>query len=135
MWGMPFVFVSNKSGSLKDSSSHTNLKIFGAHPGPIWGLIATRKPPLVLYLALLRPTFELPNHFFTDTPLKCKFNSRTCNSKPKWNKKKCLCECKNCKKCEKVRDCYILRTVLLVNILLLTITVICNHYGKQKGII
>ena len=36
---------------------------------------------------------------------------------------------------KKVRNCYILRTVLLLIILLLTITVICYHYAKQKGII
>ena len=34
---------------------------------------------------------------------------------------------------EKVRDCYILYTVLLAIILL--ITIICYHYAKQKGII
>ena len=26
---------------------------------------------------------------------KCKFNSRTCNSKQKWNNDKSQCECKN----------------------------------------
>ena len=36
---------------------------------------------------------------------------------------------------KKVRDCYILHTVLLVIILLLIITIICYHYAKQKGII
>ena len=33
---------------------------------------------------------------------------------------------------EKVRNCYILHTVLLVIILLLIITIICYHYAKQK---
>ena len=36
---------------------------------------------------------------------------------------------------KKVRDCYILHTVLLAIILLLRITIICYHYGKQKDII
>ena len=36
--------------------------------------------------------------------------------------------------CKKVRDCYVLHTVLLVIMLLLTITIICNHYAKQKYI-
>ena len=38
---------------------------------------------------------------------------------------------------KKVRDCYILHTVLLVIILLLmiTITIICYHYAKQEGTI
>ena len=36
--------------------------------------------------------------------------------------------------CKKVRDSYILHTVLLVIILLLiTIIIICYNYGKQKG--
>ena len=35
---------------------------------------------------------------------------------------------------KQVRDCYILRTVLLAIILLLIITVICYHYAKQKDI-
>ena len=35
----------------------------------------------------------------------------------------------------KVRDCYILHTVLLAIILLLIIIIICYHYAKQKGII
>ena len=34
----------------------------------------------------------------------------------------------------KVRNCYILHTVLLVIILLLTITMICYHYAKLKCI-
>ena len=32
---------------------------------------------------------------------KCKFNSRICNSKQKWNNKTFQCECKNYHKCEK----------------------------------
>ena len=36
---------------------------------------------------------------------------------------------------KKVRDYYILHTVLLVIILLLIITIICYHYAKQRGII
>ena len=32
----------------------------------------------------------------------------------------------------KVRDCYILRTVLLAIILLLIIVIVCCHYAKQK---
>ena len=36
---------------------------------------------------------------------------------------------------KKVRDCYILHTVLLVIIVLLIITLTCYHYAKQKGII
>ena len=32
----------------------------------------------------------------------------------------------------KVRDCYILHTVLLAIILLLIIIIICYHYAKQK---
>ena len=36
---------------------------------------------------------------------------------------------KNCYN-EKVRDCYILNTVLLVIILLLTVTIFCFHYAK-----
>ena len=32
---------------------------------------------------------------------KCKFNSTTCNSKPKWKNKTFQCECKNFPKCEK----------------------------------
>ena len=34
---------------------------------------------------------------------------------------------------KKVRDCYILHTVLLVIILLLIIIIICYHYAKQKS--
>ena len=33
---------------------------------------------------------------------------------------------------KKVRDCYILHTVLLVIILLLIIIIICYHYAKKK---
>ena len=33
---------------------------------------------------------------------------------------------------KKVRDCYILRTVLLVIILMLIIIIICYQYAKQK---
>ena len=40
---------------------------------------------------------------------------------------------KNCHS-KKVIECYILHTVLLVIILLLTITIICYHYAKQKSI-
>ena len=42
----------------------------------------------------------------------------------------------NCQS-KKVRDCYILHTVSLVIILLLmiTITIICYHYAKQKDTI
>ena len=36
---------------------------------------------------------------------------------------------------KKVRDCYILHTVLLAIILVLIITIICCRYAKQKGII
>ena len=32
---------------------------------------------------------------------KCKFNSTTCNSNQKWNKKTCKCECKNDRKSKK----------------------------------
>ena len=35
---------------------------------------------------------------------------------------------------KKVRDCYILHTVLLAIILLFMITIICYYYAKQKGI-
>ena len=35
---------------------------------------------------------------------------------------------------KKVRDCYILRTVLLA-MLMLIITIICYHHAKQQGII
>ena len=35
---------------------------------------------------------------------------------------------------KKVGDCYILPTVLLVLILLLTMTTFCYHYAKQKSI-
>ena len=35
----------------------------------------------------------------------------------------------------KVRDCYILDTVLLAIILLMIIILICYHYAKGKGII
>ena len=35
---------------------------------------------------------------------------------------------------KKVRDCYILHTVLLVIVLLLIIIIICYYYAKQKGI-
>ena len=35
----------------------------------------------------------------------------------------------------KVKDCYILDTVLLGIILLLVIIIICYHYAKQKGMI
>ena len=35
---------------------------------------------------------------------------------------------------KKVRDCYILHTVLLVIILILIFTIICYYYAKQKGI-
>ena len=35
----------------------------------------------------------------------------------------------------KVRDCYILYTVLLATILLLIVIIICYHYTKQKGTI
>ena len=37
--------------------------------------------------------------------------------------------------CKKIRDCYILHTVLFAIILLLIITIICYPYAKQKGII
>ena len=36
---------------------------------------------------------------------------------------------------EKVRNCYILHTVLLAIILLLIIIIICYYYAKQKSII
>ena len=36
---------------------------------------------------------------------------------------------------KKIRDCYILHTVLLVIILLLIITIFCYYYAKQKGTI
>ena len=36
---------------------------------------------------------------------------------------------------KKVRDCYILHSVLLATISLLIITAICYHYSKQKDII
>ena len=36
---------------------------------------------------------------------------------------------------KKVRDYYILRTVLSVTIILLIITIICYHYVKQEGIV
>ena len=36
---------------------------------------------------------------------------------------------------KKVRDCYILHTVLSVTIILLIIIVICYHYVKQEGIV
>ena len=36
---------------------------------------------------------------------------------------------------KKVRESYILHTVLLVILLLLMITITCSHYAKQKGII
>ena len=36
---------------------------------------------------------------------------------------------------KKVRDCYILHTVLLVIVLLLIIIFICYRYAKQKGAI
>ena len=35
---------------------------------------------------------------------------------------------------KKVRDCDILHTVLLVIVLLLIITIICDHYAKQKDL-
>ena len=35
---------------------------------------------------------------------------------------------------KKVRDCYILHTVLLAIILLLIFTIICYHYAEKKGI-
>ena len=35
--------------------------------------------------------------------------------------------------CKKIRDSYILHTVLLVIILLLITIIICYNYGKQKG--
>ena len=41
---------------------------------------------------------------------------------------------KNCHS-KKVRDCYILRIVLLMMKLLLIITIICYHYVKRKGTI
>ena len=40
----------------------------------------------------------------------------------------------NCRS-KKVRDYYILHTVLLVIILILITAIICYHYTKQKGII
>ena len=36
---------------------------------------------------------------------------------------------------KKVRDYYILHTVLSVTIILLIITIICYHYVKQEGIV
>ena len=36
---------------------------------------------------------------------------------------------------KKVRDLYILHTILLAVILLLIIIIICNHYAKEKDII
>ena len=39
----------------------------------------------------------------------------------------------NCRS-KKVRDCYILHTVLLVIILLLIIIIICYYYAKQKAL-
>ena len=38
---------------------------------------------------------------------------------------------KNCHN-KKVEDCYVLHTVLLVNILLLIINIVCYHYAKQN---
>ena len=126
---------------------------------------------------------------------KCKFNSTTCNSKPKWKNKTFQCECKNFPKCEKyyrldpstgisenskclksvidtsvtrchksvivmnnlstnktntittndattalinchskkVRDCYILHTVLLVTITLLITVSICCYLIKYPA--
>ena len=40
----------------------------------------------------------------------------------------------NCRS-KKVRDYYILHTVLLVIMLILITAIICYHYAKQKGII
>ena len=40
----------------------------------------------------------------------------------------------NCRS-KKVRDYFILHTVLLVIMLILITTIICYHYTKQKGII
>ena len=34
--------------------------------------------------------------------------------------------------CKKVRDCYILHTVLLVIVLLLIVTIICYHYANKR---
>ena len=36
---------------------------------------------------------------------------------------------------KKVKDCYIFHTDLLAVILQLMITIMCDHYAKQKGII
>ena len=36
---------------------------------------------------------------------------------------------------KKVRNCYILYSILSANIFLLIITIICDHYAKQKGIV
>ena len=36
---------------------------------------------------------------------------------------------------KKIRDCYVLHTVLLAIMLLLIIIIICYYYAKQKGII
>ena len=36
---------------------------------------------------------------------------------------------------KKVRDCYILHTVLLAIILLLIVTIMCYNYAKQKVVI
>ena len=36
---------------------------------------------------------------------KCKFDSRICNSKQKWNNKTCQCECKNYRKCKENYSC------------------------------
>ena len=36
---------------------------------------------------------------------------------------------------KKLKDCYILHTVLSTVILLLVIIIICSHYAKQKGTI
>ena len=50
MWGMSFLLVSNKSGSLSDSTTHTNLKIFGALPRPCLGAYSQSRPQRIFSL-------------------------------------------------------------------------------------
>ena len=52
-WGMSFVFVSNKSGWLSDSMTHTSLKIFGAPSQPCLEAYSYIKTPSCLIIIVI----------------------------------------------------------------------------------
>ena len=63
MWGVSFVFVSNKSGWLSDSTTYTNLKIFGAWPRPCLGAYSYTKTPTCPLPRFAQTYFWVPQSF------------------------------------------------------------------------